>query len=330
MSIKSEWDFINKIKDKISSENILSDNLIVGIGDDSAVFKIDNNRSGLITTDTSIENIHFNIDISNPEDIGYKAMMGNISDIAAMGGKPEFAFISIGIPDDINENYILSIYDGILEAVKKTKCTIAGGDTSRSEKLTLCITIHGEVKSNRQIERKGTKNGDSIYITGTTGDSLAGFKILTENITEKKNYPNLIKKHTRPDCRIDMVDFIRKTYKPTSMIDISDGILSDLRHIADSSNAGFQLEQKNIPMSDELVNFSKKFGYNQYDIALKSGEEYELLFTSTKEQNIFFNEVPITKIGKIISDGFFMTINNQTEKIAISGYEHFKTGDYDV
>ncbi|MBN2403507.1 MAG: thiamine-phosphate kinase [Spirochaetes bacterium] len=329
MRIKSEWELLNSIKDLITKKGLPSPScLIESIGDDCAVFQLTKNKSGLITTDISIESVHFKRKFSGFEDIGFKAMMGNISDISAMGGKPNFAFISIGIPDDMTGKDVLSVYDGLLEAANTAGARISGGDTSKSQKLVINIALYGETLKNNLIRRKGAQTGDTVYVTGTLGDSKAGLEILRSgNIQNIRHFPGLIQKHKRPTARFAAVPGIIKKFKPTSMIDISDGLLSDLRHICESSKAGFILNESRIPVSNEIRQYSSVQKKSYYEFAETSGEEYELLFTSGRSSDtpvIINKDISVTPIGKITNNGFFVIRNKKKIKIPITGFDHFK------
>ncbi|MDY6969123.1 MAG: thiamine-phosphate kinase [Spirochaetota bacterium] len=331
MKINSEWQLLDAIKDAVNRKGIKApDDLNISIGDDCAVFQIDSKICGLITTDISIQSIHFLRDLISLEDVGFKAMMGNISDITAMGGLSKFAFISLGIPEDMSEEDVLSIYDGLIDAANRTEAVIAGGDISKSRELLINISIYGEVAQSRLIRRDGAKRGDVIYVTGSLGDSRAGLEIIHENDSDTiKPFPELVLKHIRPIARFDIVNEIINMFNPTSMIDISDGLLSDMRHITEASSVGFNIIEENLPISDELISYSleMKTADTTLQYALNSGEEYELLFTSDKRlvesMSLNINSIPITPIGEIIDSGFYLTRNNQPNRISISGFDHF-------
>ncbi len=327
MKIKSEWDLIAKIAQKIELKGLPSaSDAAINIGDDCFAYKISNDRYGLISTDMSVEDVHFKTAWATPEQIGFKAMAGNISDISAMGGKPRFAFISIGIPDTVSENYVLSIYDGIIEAANISGTVLSGGDTVLSEKIIISISIYGETII-YPVHRAGAAAGDFIYITGHIGSSKAGLAIFESGDKIKINkYPNLIKRHLIPDIRSSITEQLLNEFSPTAMIDISDGLLSDLNHICESSGTGFELNLNTLPISDEMQLYCLESDIDLYKTALDSGEEYELLFTSkidTSDCNI--SKIQITKIGKIVDENYFAIINGRKEIINITGYDHFKS-----
>jgi thiamine-monophosphate kinase len=318
MKINNEWDLIEKIS-AINKKNS-STSLIKGIGDDAAITRIDKNRYSLFTTDISIESIHFIIEKTTPENIGYKAMAGNISDISAMGGEAKFALISLGIPEYIDENFILSLYKGMNSVNEEIQ--IIGGDISASKELIINISLYGEM-TGKPVERGNARTGDTIYITGNLGSSKAGLEILSNN-EEETGYDGLINKHLKPQSIFPIIEFIMKEYCPNSMIDISDGLLSDLRHICEASKKGFILNDNKIPVSEELISYCKEKNKKISDYTYNSGEEYELLFTSNIKENIIVEKsIAITPIGTITESEYFISHGEKKEEIHITGYNHF-------
>jgi len=325
MKIKSEWDIIKGIKTLIDKKGIANPkDLIEPIGDDCAVFRVGKNKLGLITTDISIESVHFKRGLISLKDIGFKAMMGNISDITAMGGQAKFAFISLGLPAGFTEENALAIYEGMLEAGNMTGLSIAGGDTSNAKEIVINIALYGETTNQSLIRRKGARVNDIIYVTGNLGDSSAGLEILLAG--NKKNFrqfPRVIEKHKRPVARFGIIKEIVSRFKPTAMIDISDGLLSDLRHICERSSTGFKLVEE-LPTSDELSKYCNQKKKSPQKYGLNSGEEYELLFTSNRKNvPISINNIPITPIGVIIDKGFLIAKNEKMCTIKITGFDHF-------
>jgi thiamine-monophosphate kinase len=330
MKIKSEWNLLDKIKSAIDTQGLKKpESLFKSIGDDCAVFEIDANRYGLITTDISIEGTHFKRDLCKAQDIGFKAMMGNISDITAMGGSARYAFVSIGLQKTSDDRYVQNLYKGMIEAANMAGAVIAGGDISRSEQLVINIALYGEAQKKRLITRSGAKAGDYVYITGSVGDSMAGLEILQSGEKKAaKKYPGLLKKHTRPVARFNIIQEIINLFSPGAMIDVSDGVISDLRQICRESSGGFIINESNLPLSNELLKYAAQRKINPYEYALKSGEEFELLFTSQKNitdtMNININDINIALIGTICKNGFFIRRNNKLIKAPIRGYDHFK------
>ena len=254
-------------------------------------------------------------------------MSGNLSDIAAMGGYPRFAFVSIGIPDYIEKEYLLSIYKGMDDTAAASKTFIAGGDTSSSSELVINIAIYGEVIKDSLVLRNGALSEDRIFVTGTIGDSAAGLEILKSN-ENPAAFPQLINKHLQPENRTGIVDDIIDLFNPASMIDISDGLLSDLGHICKSSDKGFEIYPDRLPLSPELIDYSKLKSIEPSEFAFSSGEEYELLFTSSiKEDSIIpdtIKGIKVTEIGKIIKKGYYFISDGEKKNVEITGFDHFK------
>lgn len=315
--INSEFSLIDSIKERVNRTQELSGK-IFGIGDDCAVYRITDNRYGLFSTDISIENVHFDLSYTSLFNAGYRSMTANISDIFAMGGKPVLALVSLGIPPHFTSPMIAELYDGMLACAVKYGTFIAGGDTSKSAEFIVNISIYGETSS--PVYRKGAEPGDRIYITGNTGLSMLGLEILSRKI-DRNEFPRSVEKHLRPEPCGELVDIILKEYKPTSMIDISDGLISDLGHICSANNCGFELYNDKIPADSEIFKFCMDKKLNISDYTLYSGEEYELLFTSKKD---IIDNNQITCIGNITSDGYTLISEGSKSAIKINGYDHFK------
>jgi len=315
--INSEFKLIESIKEMVNRTQQIPDR-IFGIGDDCAVYKISDNRYGLFSTDISIENIHFDLSYTSLYNTGYRSMTANISDITAMGGKPVLALISIGIPAQFTTDMINELYEGILACAVKYGTFIAGGDTSKSSELIVNISIYGETFL--PIYRKGAEPGDRIYLTGNTGLSKLGLEIL-QTKTELNELSDYIDKHLKPEPRIDLIDLILNEYHPTSMIDISDGLIIDLGHICRVSNCGFELHEKKIPVDNKLKNFCADKKNKTSDYSLYSGEEYELLFTTKKEISDNKN---ITHIGNITTNAYTLISDGLRFPVELNGFDHFK------
>lgn len=315
--IKSELDLIRSIKQKVNTAQKFPGN-VKGIGDDCAVYTISEKKSGLFSTDISIENIHFDLAYTSLFNAGYRSMTANISDIYAMGGKPLLSLVSIGIPGELDDEDISELYDGILACSKKYGVLLSGGDTSASRDLVISISIYGESAS--PVYRDGARPGDRIYLTGTTGLSKLGLEIL-KNKMNQDEYPSSVNRHLKPEPGSGMLNVILELYNPSSMIDISDGLINDLGHICRESGTGFELIEDMLPVHDEIKKFCSGNNRRITDYALYSGEEYELVFTSAKK----IPGIPgITCIGRITPGGYTLISANSVKHIDIKGYDHFK------
>ena len=315
--ISSEWDLIGRIKSVISGTQ-KSPPLIQGIGDDCAVYEISTNRFDLFSIDAYVDEVHFRKTYATPYQIGFKSMASNVSDIYAMGGRPVLALISAGIPRDFDSSYIEEIYQGMAECANTHSTFIAGGDTTSSDRFFLSISIYGE--TDNPVMRSGAQTGDYIYVTGQPGYSQAGLEILNGrgNVSD---YPLSVKKHLTPEPPSGLLPVILKDFNPSSMIDISDGLISDLDHICSQSKRGFEVDAGSLPAGPELLRYAESRKKNVIEYILTSGEEYELLFTSHKKLDSHEN---ISLIGRITAGGKKITSRGTPLTLNLSGYNHFK------
>jgi|TARA_B110000240_G_C13450957_1_gene432484 thiamine-monophosphate kinase len=322
-----------------SKFNTYSKRVKKGIGDDCAVFSTLSNTSQLISTDALIESIHFDLKTISPKQLGFKAMSVNISDIAAMGGTPYLAVISLGLPKTTSIKFIDKLYSGLKKSCDLYNIQLVGGDTIASPKhLFINICILGEAVKNRVFYRKGARPGDQIFVTGNLGDSAMGLKLLrskNKSFASKKHSDTLVKKHLEPTPRIKEARLLAKSnVKVTSMIDISDGLEQDLAHLCTTEKIGATLYEKNLPFSEALRNACLEKEYNPTDWILQGGEDYELLFTITprdvKKLNRLFTktDIPISHIGEITNIPKKIQLKKKTGKTIFlkmtKGFDHFK------
>ncbi|QCI18417.1 thiamine-phosphate kinase [Buchnera aphidicola (Aphis nasturtii)] len=301
-------------------------NLIKGIGDDSALIKIPKNNILAISTDTLVEGTHFfqNID---PKNLAYKTIAVNLSDLAAMGALPKWVILSITMPK-IDATWLKCFSNNFFRILNQYKITLIGGDTNCGP-LSITLSVYGLIQGKKQLLRQNAKEGDLIYITGSLGDSAAGFFLLQRKkyfINIKiRNY--LIQKHLNPIPRISEGIIIKNF--ANAAIDISDGLVSDLGHILEKSKCGANIDLNKLPISNYLINNFKKNNY--FDWALYFGEDYELCFTVSKK-NINKLNLAIKKrliqckhIGYITSKekGFNLIKNNKKINFKKTGFNHF-------
>lgn len=322
-----EFGLLDKLRSKIRRH---SKNIKIGAGDDCAVVE----SSGcdmLYTTDILIENVHFDLKYFSPKRLGEKAITINLSDIAAMGGTPLYILISLGIPASTSVEFIEKLYQGFASMAKKYKCSIIGGDISKSIKgLIVSINIIGEIKKNTFVRRSGAKIKEKIFITGDIGDSAAGLERLRRT-TNMKN--KMIEKHLSPKPRLKEGQILAQEIGVSAMIDLSDGLASDLRRICEESKCGARIYLNKIPLSVNLRRMGKSKNKNILNYALFGGEDYELLFTiedkrierlQKRWQNM---KIPITYIGEILDKKNEITLvypDGKEKPLSKKGYDHFK------
>ncbi len=258
----------------------------IGIGDDCAVLPGGDDRSLLITTDMLIEDRHFRRDWISADDLGYKSLAVNMSDISAMGGKPLYAFLSIGLPDDLPLDWIEQFFRGTHALANIHGVKIMGGDTTKSPgPMVINYTLLGEIKSENILRRSAAEPGDQIAVLGNLGESGAGLKLLLEKEPPfSSDEQKLIKAHNRPHLFVDEAQFLAEFGGVHAMIDLSDGLQSDGGHIAKASNASLVVESENITITKPLQNVCQKHSWSHLELALASGEDYGLLFTISREK----------------------------------------------
>ena len=302
--------------------------VIVGIGDDAAVLDPPMKRLQLVTTDMLVENVHFRLDIAKPFQIGWKSLAVNISDIAAMGGEPTYAFVSIGLTRETTVEFVDELYSGIKEAAEAYSVDIVGGDTVSSPEVIINISLLGEVEAENLVLRSGAKAGDAIAVTGDLGGSAAGLALLKRGVSMDG-----IEKHLMPVPRVCEGRLLAKSGCVTSMIDISDGLASEVHHICEQSKTGARLYMKDVPLSDNVFRIAELTGGNPYDFALYGGEDYELLFTCQPDKLPILAEdvlkncgTPLTVVGQITGMPDSISIEDAYGRIVPlepRGYDHF-------
>lgn len=271
--------------------------VIKGIGDDTAVVPLDAKRYLLLTADMLMEGVHFERKAS-PRAIGYKALACSISDIAAMGGRPRYALVSLGVPGSLSWAFVRDLYKGMDALARKFGIAVVGGDTIKSARLVINVALTGEANKADVVYRSGARPGDLIFVTGPLGKSLStGW-------------------HLKFVPRVKEARYLVRRVKPTAMIDISDGLAADLGHILEESKVGAVLEETKIP---------RRAGANLRQ-ALYDGEDFQLLFTVSRRKAALLKRKRFYPIGEIAprSKGLLLRDKNQRlTKINIQGYTHF-------
>jgi thiamine-monophosphate kinase len=313
-----EFEFINKIRNQFD---------LTKIGDDCAVLPKNKTHDLLITADLLVEDVDFRRSWMIPEFLGHKALAVSLSDIAAMGGNPLYSMLSIGIPNDIwQTNFIDEFYQGYHKLAQQFGVELIGGDVSKTpDKIVIDSIVLGEVKRGKAILRSGAKVGDLIFVTGELGGASAGLKLLEEGInfeTAKTWQSKLIRRQLSP---LPKNSFGLKLSKfATSMIDISDGISSDLIHICESSKVGAKIYAEKIPIDSNIFGVTKNFD-EQIEFALNGGEDFELLFTVNPKNISKIFSSRFSCIGEITQDigNIELIYQEKSSFLQPKGYQHF-------
>ena len=294
---------------------------LVGIGDDAAVLQT--GERTLATADLFIEGVHFKREYASWTRIGRKAVTVNLSDIAAMGGEPKWALLSLALPRNFDFSDTKELIRGMVDQGDCFGVKIVGGDLSAAEKVVINLTLLG-IAPPSPLLRSGAQSGDNIWVTGTLGDSAAGL----EAMKLKFNAPFLIERHLNPTPRLKEGQILSKKGLARSLTDISDGLGSDLNRLCRESKVGAQIHSNLLPISEPLLTHAHNLGRSAADFALYGGEDYELLFSATPDlsEDILadFN-IPVTNIGNIVplAKGVRLLHPNKKPEPLGWGFDHF-------
>ncbi len=306
-----EFGLIDRLASKIGSGK----DVVKGIGDDCAVLDGEDLYT-LVTTDMLVSGDHFNRRWQTPKQIGWKSMVANVSDVAAMGGYPVWALVSMALPDDVDLEYMDSLYEGMIAASEKYELTIIGGDTTHGDLLVINIVIIGKVEKENLCLRGDARVGDLICVTGDLGKSWAGLDLLRAGVQGYTEY------HLEPSCRLDEGRQLAKHVG--AMIDVSDGLASEVLHICEQSGVGAEVHKDKIPISQRTREAAEKIGKDPYFWALSGGEDFELVFTLPRSEIDMIKDVSYTVVGRIIDDGRYLVDGDERSELS-GGYDHFRT-----
>ncbi len=289
--------------------------VLVPVGDDCAVFEI-GDSTWVAASDMLTHGHHFK-DWAQPESVGYKAVAVNASDVAAMGGTPRFVLTSGGAPDP---DTALRCFEGVAEACEKFGVYPLGGDTTRADTLTVDVAILGELAT-RPVLRSGAKPGDLLVVTGELGAGAAGLLVLEQNIT---GYQRLVRRYLRPEPRLE-AGRVAANLGASAMIDLSDGLASDVRHVCDRSGMGCNVDLDLLPVEDDAKELARSLGHDPPVLAATGGEDYELLISAPERVLDALAQsvgVPLTVIGEVTQGDFAFRRGDEIVE-GLSGWDHF-------
>ena len=324
-------DLLAKMANSSPGSQASQQQLIIGIGDDAAAWHGDASIQ-MATVDSFIQDVHFSLDTASWDELGWKALAVNLSDIAAMGGVPAYALVSLALPDHTEVKDVTAMYRGMIELAQQFGVTIAGGDTSSAPLVAITITVLGSTKNRDKhiLTRSGAEPGEKVAVTGHLGAAAAGLEMLTEKLKlDSEATTRLRRAFLRPYPRVAEGQLLVEQGVKTA-IDISDGLISDLNHICKLSRVGARIEVDRLPV-EPVVRANS--GEKALELALSGGEDYELLFTGSAQTIDKVKRAvscPITVIGEIIADetGGVILVDSQGNPFHLqkTGWEHFTTG----
>ena len=266
----------------------------LGVGDDCAQFD-----GWLVTKDLSVEGTHFRLDWSTPEQAVEKHIVSNVSDINSMGGKPRLAVLGLCINKNWSEETRTRVQAALSQGFAKRGIALIGGDTVSGDVGMFSTTLLGTLDGERPLLRSAVKPGDSLYVNGTLGKSDAGLWLLMNHPEAKNEFPTLVEYHLAPKIHEQAGAELLRLGALGACMDISDGLSSELNHLALSSNVNVQIDEKKLPIDPEVLRLCEKYGQNPLNFALNGGEEYHLLFANSCPESIFKENTQLGEVCKI-------------------------------
>jgi thiamine-monophosphate kinase len=333
-----EFGLIRRIADLLDRHGIRSERVTLGIGDDTASFLPRPGYEVLVTCDTLVEGRHYLSAYITPFDLGSRAMTVNISDIGAMGGRPVYALVSLGLKAQMPVHDTEEMYRGFLAELNPFNAAVIGGNLTKSGNgMFIDITLMGEVEQGKGVRRSGAKPGDAVLVTGYPGQSAAGLQLLLHEPGNPKllDHP-LVRVYNRPSHRAQLGETFARTGFATAMIDTSDGFLGDLGHICEESEVGAELFEEKIPVSEDLRRAAGVLGKNPYDFFFGESDDYELLVTCRPEHvSVLYSvaagcgAVPVTEVGRITaSRGIALLLaGGERRPLRASSWDHFRANE---
>jgi len=298
-----------------------SDSVIVGVGDDGAILRPDPGRDLVTVVDTMVSGVHFPQDL-NAEDIGFRAVAVNVSDIAAMGGRPRWMTLALTLAS-ADQDWLQKLSSGIASAANAFGVELVGGDITRGSEFVISVQITGDVEPGLVMSRRGASPGDSIYVSGWPGDAALGLSLIQSGDTQLAGSGYLIKRFSRPDARIQLGQAIAPVV--SAAIDLSDGLYADLGKLLAASGVAGVIELNDIPLSDDMLRTVDRTDALRY--ALGGGDDYELCFTASGDSVIGIGEhlkTPVTEIGRVLEgQGLSCTLDGEAYDYRDDGYRHF-------
>ena len=335
LSELGEIDLVERLR---SLARQADDILKIGIGDDCAVIQRPDGMVWLITTDCLVEDIHFRLAFTTLEELGAKAVAVNVSDIAAMGGRPRFGLVTLGLHEATPVRDVEALYEGIRRSCEHYGLSLVGGDTARTPQMLLSIVLIGEQDEGSVVTRSGASPGDILCVTGTLGDSVMGLMLLEEGMTTEGASADvrwLLQRHLVPLPRLRMGRRIARGGLASAMIDISDGLAADLKRLCAASGVGARVELGRLPCSSPLKAKAQARGLDPRLLALTGGEDYELLFTVAPEKSHELDDEArkpgpvITRIGSVTPAEEGVSVvepDGRVRPLSEEGYNHFRAG----
>jgi len=326
----SEREIIRRIQERLPAGG---GDLVKGIGDDCAVLRQAGGRLQVFTTDTLVEGVHFDRSWHPPELLGSKAAAVNLSDIAAMGAEPRFALLSLGVPAAFAPDWLAGFIAGFLDTLGRYEVMLIGGDTVQSgHEVMVSVTVGGDVAEDRVLYRSGAREGDLVWVSGPLGEAAAGLEICRRRLAETEPaWRQLVRAHLDPAPETALGPLLAASGLVHAMMDLSDGLATDLAHLCEASGVAAELVAEQLPLSSALRGAAVRLGATALDWALRGGEDYRLLFTAPAGATLALEELAAARldrelhcVGRIVAgSGVTLCDGSERRDISYQGYDHF-------
>lgn len=313
--------------------------LVVGPGDDAAVVEPGSGQL-VLTTDMLVEGVHFERGSISAHDVGAKAIVVNLSDIAAMAASPRYALVALALPQDLDAAWVMELYGGMRDACAEYAVVLVGGDTNRSEHIVVSVALVGEVAPGRAVTRSGARAGDRIVVTGSLGAAAGGLALSRQGAgtaSAALSQPwgrALVEALARPSARIGEAQLLAR-YGSTAMMDLSDGLARDLSRLCRASDVGARIALDRVPVADALARGAELLGVDAITVAVSGGEDYELLATipadavaTARAELAEAFGVDLTDVGEIVEGSGMRAVSadGQEQPLEPAGWDHFVGG----
>ncbi|MDX1420967.1 MAG: thiamine-phosphate kinase [Rubricoccaceae bacterium] len=338
-----EFGLIGRLHDVLAADAHAPEALVQGIGDDAAVYRVADGRVHVVTTDALVEGVHFDRTFTPLRYLGWKAIAVNVSDVAAMNASPRYATVALGLPNNVSVEGAEALYGGVREACDRFGLAVVGGDVTAAPRLTLAVTVIGEADEADVVYRRGAQPGDVLCVTGDLGSAAAGLRVLLagkqgfeaggDGETEPGAQPNLadfayvIERQLYPQARLDRVrHWTDRGVRPRALIDVSDGLASEVHHLCRESAVGAVVEAGLLPIHVQTFQAAETVGEAPLSLALYGGEDYELLFALPEREAERLDPETYAVVGHVVEpeEGVSLRLpEGEVIPLEARGFDHF-------
>lgn len=320
LSELGEFGFIERIRARVPRAGAG-----LGIGDDAAVLRLGELVSIVATTDALVADVHFRLGWSAPADAGFKAVTANVSDVAAMGAEARWLLVSLIAPKDTSADVLDKLYEGLLEGCERYGCELVGGDTTTGPTLTVAVTAIG-ILDGDPLTRAGARPGEVLAVTGPLGLAACGLSLLYSEETgglSAEDADACLAAHRRPVARAREGVAMRRTGAVHACLDLSDGLLSDVRRLAESSGVGVEVDVESVPVAPEVRRVCEARGWDAERMAIAGGEDYELL-VAVPPGRLEEAGAELRPVGRVVDEGRWLVRAGEREPLPEGGWDHFR------